>query len=382
MNDVIAIKPYLIQPRLIPQPTWGGSYIAHMKSWDHLPYVQDVKIGQSYELYGKSFLFTELTRSDDPCFVPDMDGVTTSSPRVALSELIAHDPIAMTGDASRTDMNVLIKFTQALGNSFQLHVRKPDQSARWTPKPESWFFLEPGRMTYGLNASSDIAAYKKTCEEINAYMVALSADVISGKTPISEAKEKSAAYIAEKNPWQHVNVYDVPKGELIDLSTGGIHHSWEQSDDPNFIGNIVYEVQLDVVDDKCTIRSFDQGKLLSDGSIRTIHIDDYFRYIDMDPTHNDINFGRRVPDGEKLLATPYYMVDYLDVHAPLTRQTHASFKHVFLSSGAAKITAGSGSVVLTTGHSAFVPAAARVYTIEPRTPNVVVIETYLPAMKS
>jgi mannose-6-phosphate isomerase class I len=381
MNDLV-MKPYLIQPRLIPQPTWGGTYIATMKAWSHLPYLENVNIGQSYELYGKSFLFTELTRSDDALFVPDMDGVAVSSPRIALSDLIAHDPGAMTGDPARTDMNVLIKFTQALGNSFQLHVRKPDTNDRWTPKPESWFFLEPGRMTYGLNPASDLSEYKKTCETINAYMMSLSADVRSHAITLSEAKAKSAAYIAEKNPWQYVNVYDVPKGELIDLSTGGIHHSWEQSADPTCIGNIVYEVQLDVMDDKCTIRSFDQGKLLSDGSIRTIHIDDYFTFIDTDATHNDISFGRRVPHGEKLLATPYYMVDYLQVDAVTTRQTNASFKHVFVSQGSATITAGTGSVVLTTGHSAFIPAGSASYTIEPLTTGTVIIETYLPASTS
>ncbi|QQR52772.1 hypothetical protein IPG36_01470 [bacterium] len=60
-------RPYLVIPKLIKQPTWGGSYIVAAKGWSDHEGLGDLKIGQSYELFSGSNL-SLLTSTDDPLF--------------------------------------------------------------------------------------------------------------------------------------------------------------------------------------------------------------------------------------------------------------------------------------------------------------------------
>ena len=36
-------RPYLIVPKLIVQPTWGGRYISELKDWDGLSFLKEKK---------------------------------------------------------------------------------------------------------------------------------------------------------------------------------------------------------------------------------------------------------------------------------------------------------------------------------------------------
>ena len=60
----------------------------------------------------------------------------------------------------RQKIGLLIKFTQAKCNSYQLHIRKKLANVKWRPKPESWFFFEPGIITLGLKSGEDIRNYE------------------------------------------------------------------------------------------------------------------------------------------------------------------------------------------------------------------------------
>ena len=56
-------KIYLIIPKLIEQPTWGGDYILNFKNWQNQDVFKGLKIGQSYELYSETKLRSDLDSS-------------------------------------------------------------------------------------------------------------------------------------------------------------------------------------------------------------------------------------------------------------------------------------------------------------------------------
>ena len=136
-------KPYLIIPHLIEQPTWGGEYICSMKGWLQKKDFKGKKIGQSYELYDKSLLSTSITSTDDPLF--GAEGEAT----IPVSQFAEKRPFP------------LIKFTQAKGNSFQLHIKPDANDSKWKQKAESWYYLEDGKATFGIKKGADIEKYKK-----------------------------------------------------------------------------------------------------------------------------------------------------------------------------------------------------------------------------
>jgi hypothetical protein len=112
--------------------------------------------------------------------------------------------------------------------------------------------------------------------------------------------------IQGENPTKFVNVHRVKKHAIVDLSNGGIHHSWEEDPAAIPLGNIVYEVQLDVTDEDSTIRSFDKGKMQQNGDVREIHVEDYFKYLDTRPETNNLSLAVQKRTGSSLLSTPYY----------------------------------------------------------------------------
>ncbi len=368
------MKPYLIIPYLLEQPTWGGEYILKLKKWDSKPELSGKKIGQSYELYGDSLLSPDITDSTDMSFSPSLSNT------VKLSDLVNNNPLDILGRKifkKFGKMPLLIKLNQASGNSFQLHTQGGQTHKRWQPKPESWYFLEDGFISCGIQKNIDVAAYKQTCVNIEGKMRELSNQVKSSEKTIEQARQEAKEFITTQNPWQFVNRYDVKKHDLIDLSRGGVHHSWEENTGKYPLGNIVYEVQIDVMDEFCTIRSFDQGKIKDDGSIREIHIDDYFEFLDTDPERNDINNLKRQRTGNNLLQTPYYSLDIVEVINSHEETMNDSFHHLYVQEGDVKVVSESGSVRITTGHSCFIPANCKQYQIHSNTPESVVLKTYI-----
>lgn len=368
-------RPYLVIPLLIEQPTWGGEYILTMKKWNNNPDLQTKKVGQSYELFGNSKLMVSVNDSSDPRFVPEFgnaEGKATSylnleegTDFINLKDLIPSMPL-------------LIKFTQAAGNSFQMHVKPGTLHERWKPKPESWYYLEDGYISCGLKAGADIGRYRDVCMQIDKMMKELSEKVKNSDMEIDKAREYAKQKIQELNPWQFVNLIQTKKEDLIDLSAGGIHHSWEEDRTKAPLGNVVYEVQVDVMDPFCTIRSFDQGKIKEDGSIREIHVEDYFRFIDTDTKSNDIASMKRERKNDNLLTTPYYALDILELSGRVNLDINHSFHHLFVKSGTMVVECGEGTVTVREGHSCIIPRGAETYTIVCRTPQTVILKTYIP----
>lgn len=375
----LTAKPYLIIPKLIEQPTWGGDYILKIKRWENKPYLINKKIGQSYELFSRSKLLLNITDSKDDKFCPD---VGTAESEVAVStpdQKEGQDYVYLSDVLSdkRSAPTPLVKLNQSYGNSFQLHIRPGTKNISWQPKAESWYYLEPGKLTFGINKNKSIADYKKACTEIESKMQFLSSEVIAHKITPDQAKKTASDFIKTINPWQYVNVHEVEKYSLVDLSPGGIHHSWEEDRAKYPQGNVVYEVQQDVMDPVCTLRSFDQGKFKSDGTIRPINIDDYFKFIDTNPQVNDINNLTLHAHGGHLLKTKYYCLDIIECNRDTDVKTNGKFAHLFVREGAAVIKTGLGAVKLYQGHSCFIPNTATSYLVSPINGPATILKTFV-----
>lgn len=367
------MKPYLIIPELVEQPTWGGRYILELKKWQEKQELKNKKIGQSYELFGQSLLATNITDSTKPTFS------STVSDHITLEDLIETNPNEILGEQifkKYGKMPLLIKLNQARGNSFQLHIKPNQTDPRWKPKPESWYFLEDGYISCGIKKNIDITTYKKMCVNIEEKMRELSGLILTNQKDIDSARNEAQNYIKTQNPWQFVNLYKTNQFDLIDLSEGGVHHSWEENPEMP-LGNIVYEVQMDVMDEFCTIRGFDQGKIKDDGSIREIHVEDYFKYMDTSDEMNDINNLKRTRKGENLLHTPYYSLDIVEITSQISVEIDHSFQHLYVQEGDIEVMTAEGKVRITTGHSCFIPFSAKNYTIKTLVPKSIALKTYI-----
>jgi mannose-6-phosphate isomerase class I len=284
-------------------------------------------------------------------------------------------------------MQVLIKFTQAQNNSYQVHVKPGKEFGKWLPKPESWYYLEKGKATLGLSDPSQSAAYKARCVEIDLKAHQLSDQVRAGEMTLDAAKLELKTFIDQDHPRRFVNTITVEKDAVIDLSQGGTHHSWEvDADLPD--GNIVYEVQVDVMDDYCTIRSFDQANIKNDGSVRPLAIDDYFQALDLDPTMNDpahfLQHAAVETDGNAQLKTlfnnQFYvteLVEFDGVYTGKATQTQESFHHLYPLVESIKVVSGTESWFVPAGWSFFIPASLQQYQIESTGTHGKVLITHL-----
>jgi mannose-6-phosphate isomerase class I len=384
------IKPYLIIPKFIPQPTWGGDYIIKFKNWENKFEHINRKIGQSYELFGLSKLFTVSDSSYDSHFQPEVGNAQTTDTDLSrfklrvsqdflnLSDLIKADPEGILGPEVYKKfgkMHILIKFTQALGNSFQLHIKPDLANDRWIPKAESWYFFEKGYISFGVKPKL-VSDYQKVCKEIEAYMIHISHKFKHGDVSLDEARIKAKTFITKLNPWKFVNLCKVNKYDVLDLSAGGLHHSWEENLTESPIGNVIYEVQEDVMDPSCTIRSFDQGKLTDTGDIRSINIDDYFKYLDSNPLANDPNNIKSSVYGN-VFHNPKYCMDKILIHSKMLMTIDKSYEHIFVLDGNIVIKSGSGDINIGRGHSCFIPYATKQYEIISKNEKSIILKTYL-----
>src|SRR3989338_970076 len=383
-------RAYLVVPKLVEQPTWGGAYIVKTKGWESTDYGSKY-IGQSYELFSESNL-SFVTDTGDGDFVPDMDGTTPHS--FSIAHLISEHPEAVLGtnniERFGAEIKTLIKFTQAKGNSFQLHIKPGVQHAVWRAKPESWYYFEEGLATLGISDISKIDKYRTACATVERYMHSLSERIKQGTLSFHKATEMANIFITGQKMYSYVNTISIPKNTVVDLHEGGTHHSWEEDNERYPHGNILYEVQVDVRDDVSTLRSFDKGKFTEGGSTRTLHIEDYFRFLDRSPEANNpdtfMQKPRTIYTGggitmSQVFDTPYYKMQRLDitkqVNNEYTKPGRRSFHHLFVMDGAVGYTDTSCNITEKKGHSLFVPACVEGYELTPLKGNCSVLKKYL-----
>jgi len=397
-KHMYSIKPYIIVPTLIEQPTWGGSYITSLKGlsgkqWNHK------KIGQSYELFRDSHLSlknhtlhnpsVDLAQADDP---GDPERFYDQDTPFSIGELIVEDPKKVLGEKVLQEhghsVEIMIKFTQAKGNSYQVHSQS--ETENWLPKPESWYFFEKGLATLGLNPKTDWQEYKRICGLIYKEAQLISKAVVQEILTLEEGKKSLAELIEKHNPQDYVNLIQVSKNSAIDLSSGGIHHSWEENPQTHPHGNILYEVQKNVYDPDCTIRSFDKGKIKENGSIRELHLDDYFLHIDKHAQANDpekyykkgqILKKTSTQTIKQIFETPDYSLQELTISSTVSNQfttTSSSFHHLFVRQGTLELKVKDSTWKVSQGFSIFIPASMGIYRIRPINGRVAtVLKTYL-----
>lgn len=385
------IQPFYIIPLLIKQPTWGGSYIVENKRLLH-PSLRDQKIGQSYELSSESRVSVDPAAQD--CFILTDSGLNEAQqfgPSVEsfdLQSIVMMNPAAILGEAwAKKDptMPLLVKFNQAKNNSYQVHIRPGNEFHGWQAKPETWYYLEDGKATLGLKQGVDLAQYKSVCLEIDALSNEVSRQVKAGDLSVAVAREQVAQYVEERHPRQFVNSIAVPCGSIVNLWQGGIHHSWEADASlPN--GNIVFEVQLSVKDERSTLRSFDQGNIKDSGDVRPLHIEDYFQALNTSPLDNSPEKLVIQPQGHSdgsikltaLCETPYYQLEQIEFAAAgsTSRQT-ASFHHLYVHDGEARIEWHDQTFDIMSGRSMFIPASCGTYLLSTTT-GATILQTSLP----
>ena len=368
----ITKAPWQVQDELIEQPSWGGRYIIDLKGLTDDPQWAGKKVGQSYELAKASKLI-------------DPDGGAVTS----LADLIAADPAGVLGqkvlDKFGSDLSLLIKLTQAKGNSFQVHLPEGKTLGHWIPKPEAWFYLAPGLYTFGLKPGTSFEAYSRVLHTIDDEMGRLSREVKSGRFTVEDARAQAGQRIQSLDPYAYVNTVEAHTDDVIDLTAGGIHHSWEDDSQRFPDGNLVYEVQVDVPDELCSMRGFDKGKFLDDGSLRPTHVADYLATIVQDSAHNDLSHHIRKPQViaddkngkvESLFRTPYFSTDRvtLPANASLPQSLADGFHHLFVHAGEAAV----GGQKLAQGRSYILPAALGEYAIDAGGKEAVILKTYLP----
>ncbi|KKP87128.1 MAG: hypothetical protein UR89_C0006G0004 [Candidatus Roizmanbacteria bacterium GW2011_GWA2_35_8] len=370
-------KPYLIIPKLIEQPTWGGRYILGIKNWCDNPIFKNKKIGQSYELFSRSKLLLKINNTSDKIFLPELGDPNTDRVFNKLPYKKNIDYITLKDATDLFNKIPLIKINQSNGNSFQLHIRPGFSAKRWLPKAESWYYLKDGLITFGLKKNININEYKKTCVEIEKKMKDLSKKIKDKSMTIEEGNKTAKEFIKTKNPWKFVNIYHVKKDTVVDASYGGIHHSWEEDIAKYPDGNVNFEIQQDVMDPVSTIRSFDKGKFKKDGSIREIHIDDYFKYLDTNPDHNDIKKMTPIKNGNRYLTTKHYRLDVLKVSGEIEDKTNKSFVHLFIRKGSVEVKTDEGQVKMTKGHSCFISEKTLNYKIKSLDGESIILKTFI-----
>lgn len=371
-------RPYLIIPKLIQQPTWGGAYICDMKGWSNKDILRGRKIGQSYELFSGTKLLISITDTGDERFVPEIgypDSTEIIEELFPLTE--GQDYIPLSEIVGSDEMRLLIKFTQSLGNSFQLHVKQDVIDEKWKPKAESWYYFEPGYLSFGIRNGISIDEYKDTCIRIAGFMEKLSREVVAGKKSLDEARAIAKNFISANDPHRFVNLYESRKFEVIDPSLGGIHHSWEENPEKFPLGNVLYEIQDDVMDPVSTIRCFDQGKIKEDGSVRELNIEDYFKYLDTNPENNNPRMIRQRANGENVIKTSKYSMDVIKLTKSRLLDTEGKFNHLFVQDGEVEVRSGEGAIKISKGFSCFIPKLVGKYELTPLVDGSVILKTYI-----
>jgi mannose-6-phosphate isomerase class I len=310
---------------------------------------------------------------------------------VPLAALLAESASDVLGEAVAArrggKINLLIKFTQALGNSFQTHIKADLHHERWKPKPESWYYFEPGYITLGVKATQSWEGYERAVRDVARDMQALSTQVRSGSLDIGQARQEARAIVTKYDPWQYVNAVTVGRDELVDLSAGGLHHSWEEDASKAPLGNVLLELQSEALDSVSTFRCFDKGKIGDDGRLRDIHLDEYFEFIDRSPEANNPAQHMRQPKllkqdenycYEKLLESSYYNLDRLNLlRAGATYvEKLDQYKHLFVKVGRVNVAANGHEVTVGTGHSCFIPANAKEVQVTSLDAAAVVLVSY------
>lgn len=332
------IRPYIVVPTLIPQPTWDGDYIASHKRIKEL--IGNLNIGQSYELFSGSFLSSRrssthlpslhLADGNDPTTIPK--AIVANDQLISLQDLINIDPKAVLGqkamDGYSYQMNLVIQITQSKSIKFQLP--EPNPTSQRSSNPKACLFLEPGRLTSGANLEkfqNDLTA-KTDNQSISSRFKTINIS----KNQVADFSKVSLNFARnDRNFLPDGNVMFMLEANLFDATAHPV-----RSDDP-------------ITDKECQKHSYSfatdlkKSKIHKRSSTQTI---------------------------KSHLTTPYYRLDEWIFSSPLSNKfttTTDCFQHLFVRSGRVEFASHDGTrLEISQGFGVFVPASTGAYSLLPR----------------
>ncbi len=124
-----------------------------------------------------------------------------------------------------------------------------------------------------------------------------------------------------------------------------------------------------------------------EGLLRPLQIEEYFTHVDRSAKANDPKTHMRSAKmvqktteytHERILETKYYSMDRVTfiVESAVFESELDSFRHIFVKAGSVSVTANGTSVIVTAGHSVFVPAGCNTYSVKSGVPHTEILISY------
>jgi len=254
---------------------------------------------------------------------------------------------------------------------------------------------------------------------------------------LNVAKEEAVKLVSDHNPYVWTNLLRPEPGDVVDFSVPGRHHSWEEVNEitrklfreagfkdqlyDDFKVNRLDEIQTGLyvdlegrytetssvsidefktlslcekrkcvvvlTDDNSSIRAFDKGKFRTDGALRPLDIDSYFKFISRE---NDLNLSNAVvkpqvsdlSDGtvsKYIFATDKYAFTVIDTSKQNDESvfeksfsgefcdTSDSYHHIYVDAGPVILTfeRGHDPITVNEGYSVFLSSTFGRYGINP-----------------
>ncbi len=288
------------------------------------------------EIYGRTGAPQICAESWEIAARPDGESVVETGPFAGrgLTELAAAYGAALTGTRAHDPHRfpLLFKVIDARDRlSVQVHPNAENAGlAGGEPKTEMWVVLD---------RAPDATLY---------------AGLAEGATPASLRRS-----LADGTAAAQLVEHPVEPGEALFIPGGLVHAIGA--------GCLIYEVQQN---SNTTYRLFDWNRAGADGQPRPLHVEESFKTIDWSlPAPQMIAPADEAETGtgwSEVVACDYFNVRRLDVKGPLDVVLDgSSFHALFVTAGAAAVSAGGERVALRTGQSALVPADAGAYRLEP-----------------
>ena len=316
------------------KPTiWGGDRIAAFKG-ETTGSSPDAHIGETYELSG----------------MPGHESVVACGPErgLTLHELIERHGESLLGrkNVERTGLEfpMLVKFLDASSDlSVQVHPDDKTAPAFGLPngKNELWYVLEAtpdARLCAGFSSPPTREEYKRI--------------------------------VAEGSITDHLHFTPVKAGEVYYIPGGTVHSLCK--------GCLVLEIQQP---SDTTFRIYDYNRRDSHGNLRELHTEQALESLDL----GRCGGGSKVmyPDEREaasgLLATRHFTVNRMHISYRMHRDYRDvdSFKVLVVAEGIVDITDSTGTEQATRGSVLLLGADQREVTLTPRSPEAVIIETYV-----
>lgn len=363
---------YFVIPKIVLDPASGGDYIPKMKN---IKLKKEELVRSTIEFYEDSIVVPgdkmPKAISKYPYVLAESESDKGKMNNVVKDAIKLKDLKPKDVYGTKLTPDFRIKFIQTYGDSYKLTPKM--KSGSYNFRPKSWYFLTGGRVTLGVRSGIDQERYREVCENVYKFTQKVAGEVRNKKKSLKDAQKELKHFIDLNNPIKYVNPVILAKNTIVEFATGGIHNSIEGHPSmPN--GNLLYEVEKDIDDDKADIEAFGKGYIWDKGEYKKVKISDYLDNLDKNVIDNDPNNIIRTRIKLKDLKnwklnknfyTPHYQMDELIINAKKDyRIDQVGFRHIFVMKGKGEIKTGDGDIEIREGNSYIVTADSKKLTIK------------------